>query len=222
MADKQDPKVIKLPNGKMAYVDVNAHQITVFDPGFAQKLASSKVTEPSTQAYNQNGEVFMLLSALNSLMPGDILMDEPIFIAGGDTVYSGEDTPTVDLNDPLGEKEHYILVGSNAVLSQAFHIYAWVTEHAKGYKPDYKNHSKHRIMPEQFEWLNIHKNCSIIGWFDICPLYPAVACQQHAVVVRPVYTHKGIAKNDIAEGSHLEISKVQAKPEIVWAEEREI
>lgn len=206
-------------DGKTVFIDPKTNQATVFDG----VKTLEQILEPKDQiTATSKSEVSDLLKAMMAQLP--MLSMTPlkfdfVLLPGdmGDMVDSQTD------EDILGPKDYYVLVPkeNDALLKLgATKIYAWVSEHKKGHKPDYKGHSKHRILPEQFDWLMKHKECSLVAWYSQeCPAFVSVACQSHAKAIQPMLTAEKI-KGSSEAGLFVSSETMAGLPEAISAEER--
>lgn len=137
---------------------------------------------------------------------------------------SGNNKETEDI-DILGPQNYFVLAPMKAIpLSVGTcPVRAWVREYKNGHKPDYKGFHKHAILPEQWDWLNLHKTCVIVAWYDqTCPAFITLGCLDHAQVVKPVLLPVTSSSKETNPGFSMESSSIKDSIEHVLAEERTI
>lgn len=124
----------------------------------------------------------------------------------------------------LGPKIHYILVEPSPIGIQigSAKVRIWTTEYKNGHHPDYPGYEKHRVLPEQFDWLNNHKNCDIRAWYDVdMPGFISMCCNDHKVIIHPVV--KDALKVEATDPDcDMENNSLTVKTEDISTEEREI
>jgi hypothetical protein len=195
-------------DGKTVFIDPKTNQATIFE-GDAKLIEPSAVT-----AADQKEAVESILGPLPAkLMVGQFSVLKP-------------QEATIAETDPLGLKEYYVLapeaLGGLSAFSAHAHIKAWVSEHKNGPKGNYIGHKKHRILPEQWDWLTNHAHCSIVAWYDEkCPAFITLGCQDHARIIRPVSKTEGILAGSEPKVD-AELDVVLPSQEHLAAEEREI
>src|SRR5208282_195400 len=117
------------------------------------------------------------------ILPQPTIVDL-VFIPGGQQEIKDEKE-----EDILGPLDYYILVPietEKLIYKAVVPITAWVSEYKNGHKPDYTGYNKHRILPEQFGWLNQHKDCQVVAWYaHKCPIFASLGCQTHAKSIQP-------------------------------------
>jgi len=211
-------QIFHTQDGKTVFIDPKTKQATVFD-GIK---TLEQILEPVADAAVPGGllDAFTALSLLTGAGPKflPIKMDFLVVQKGAE--------PSQTKVDPLGPKEHYVLVKPSLVPLEmgAARVRAWASEYKNGHKPDYPGYEKHRILPEQFEWLQSHKDCVVLIWYDQeCPAFACLACQDHAKIVKPIMASNKSAESKM-EGFSMSISEsdVAGQQESVTAEEREI
>lgn len=207
MPESNYGKVYHTADGKTVFVDPKTNKASIFD-GI---LTVEKIVEPANGAGLIGNKDFF-----------PALLD--LFILSGQLAAEDE---ILDTPDILGPKDYFILAPDKAIpLSVgASPVRAWVSEYKNGHKPDYKGFHKHKILPEQWDWLNTHKTCSIVAWYDQeCPAFIALACQDHAKIIKPVPVQDGVKVSPIDPTAvvSLETSTVQTGTETVLTEERDV
>lgn len=214
-------KVYHTQDGKTVYVNAETNQAQIFDGTLSVEAVQAPQGE-ATVAGQGVANQEQIFEALKHILPaagapGIFKLD---FIMVG-TPETGE----VSMTDVLGPKEYYVLGDKKAfpLGMEICPIHAWVSEHQQGHHPDYKGYKKHRIMPEQWDWLAGHKNCRIVAWRDEkCPVYVAVACQDHARMCRPVTA--GGVQLPVTSDQSFALQELEVAPsmEHVLTEERDV
>jgi hypothetical protein len=227
MPDPTFGQLFHTQDGKTVFIDPKG-KATVFEG----VLTMDKIMEPKDQIMMSNAsvkpeEVPEILKAMLSQLP--MLPMMPIVPMKFDFVLMTGPQPNQVVSsqtdeDILGPKDYYILVPDESEaslkLGATTRIYAWVSEHKKGHKPDYKGHSKHRILPEQWEWLLQHKDCPVVAWYSQeCPAFASVACQTHAKAMQPRLTAEKVESSSEG-GAFASSESIEVHSEIVSAEER--
>lgn len=221
MAEANVGQVFHTHDGKTVYIDPKTKQATVFDG----VKTVEQIQEPDLNAIlGPAGD--SAFQAIAELLAGAsnpfTMLGKPLklsFIA----IPKAQESSQSEI-DPLGPKNHYVLVKPSAIpLSVGSSpVRAWVSEHQNGHKPVYADYEKHRILPEQFDWLMAHKDCSVRTWYDSdCPGFLALACQDHCKIMKPVSKVDG-ASDSKEPSFSLQGLSVQSQTETVSAEEREI
>jgi hypothetical protein len=218
MSEPTFGQVYHTKDGKTVYFDPKTHQVSVFE-GI---LTVDKIVEPAVQANSGDflGEQQMEDILKNILGPGMFSFDFVVSPAQ----YGLGPEPEEEQADILGPKDYYILIREDALpLSvSASMTPAWVSEFRNGHKPDYKGFRKHKILKEQWDWLNTHKACSVVAWYSQeCPAFVTLACQDHAKIIKPV-PHQEEVKDSSTPALSLESSSVHTSLESVLTEERDI
>lgn len=210
MSEPTFGNVYHTADGKTVFVDPKTNQATIFE-------GDAKLIEPSS---------VLGATAEQKEAIGSILGPLPVKLMVGQFSVMKPQEPVTQEVDPLGLKEYYVLApdslgGLNAFTTHA-HIKAWVSEHKNGPKGNYAGHKKHRILPEQWDWLTQHAHCSIVAWYDDkCPAFITLACQDHARIIRPTPKVEGtLAGTD--PKIDAELDSLQPTHEQVSTEEREI
>lgn len=207
-------------------------KIVVYDPNTGQ----ASVHTPMTKFVGPTPAPSDLIALLQSLMPPQVKIVDFMIIGDPGTGTGKTEDPKKDNtnkedgdapeDDILGPIDYYILVPKEGekLLHSIFPvpINAWVTEHKNGHKPDYKGYNKHRILPEQFKWLNQHKDCPVVAWYDEeCPVFASLACQTHAKTIQPRIPQGG--KDNASNGSQfVGTSSIVSQQESIGTEEREV
>ena len=228
-------KIYHTADNKTVFIDPKTNQATIFE-GI---LPIETLLEPFNTSIGP--DLDNILSVLNAIpynmSPLDSILSstEAIFNpaqtfnstknfgAAGSEVLEGTDNP-----DILGPKNYYILASMKSIpLSVGTcPVRAWVSEFKKGHQPDYKGFHKHRILPEQWDWLGSHKTCPIVSWYDVsCPAFITLACLDHAQVVRPVLVPSSAAlyaTETKAPEFVIESNSVTSNVENILAEERDV
>lgn len=228
MADTQDgPKVGELYNtdeGQTVFVDPKTNHLFIFEKVKIKPVVKEPtVLQPanidnSKKSHNAATAKALLtvLSAFEKLggIAPSIITPTELPMA---TIIADQD------GGELGKRLHYILIpeGKLPLSVGGANFNTWVAEWEKGHHPDYTGYVKYMILKEQFDWLSEHKaGCSLVAWMDqACPIYASVACQNHAVSMRPVF-EKG-ASAEVGKFAGQEV-KIVPEAAHVLAEEREI
>jgi len=210
-------QIFHTKDGKTVFIDPKTNQATVFN----EVLTADQLIGEPEEGLISGGEMpDLAFQALASLLPAMAFM-KPVKIDLFMLKKPGE--PSQTEIDPLGPKQYYVLAPESAVPlsigSSAIH--AWVWEYQKGHKPVYEGHHKHRILAEQWDWLQAHKDCSIRAWYDQDqPGFVSLCCQDHALVMAPVT--KPDKTNPLVTVSSATVESVQLQTDALTAEEREI
>ena len=210
MSEPTFGNVYHTQDGKTVFIDPKSKVATIFE-------GESTLVEPTSVMggpADQKEAVESILGPLPAkMMVGQFSVIKP-------------QEPSQTEVDPLGLKEYYVLapegLGGLSAFSAHAHIKAWVSELKNGPKGNYVGHKKHRILPEQWDWLTTHAHCSIVAWYDEkCPAFITLGCQDHAKIIRPAPKVEGtLAGSD--PKIDLELLSVLPNHEHIAAEEREI
>jgi hypothetical protein len=206
-------QVYHTDDGKTVFFDPKTKSVSVFDGEFT----IDKIVESSVQAGVIDSDMAAVESILQHMYP--------IGSMGFDIVVSTQPLSSeVDLTDILGPKDYYILVPEKTLPLgvSSCKVIRWISEHKKGFHPVYPGFIKHKILPEQFDWLGSHKECSVMAWYDQkCPAFVALACQDHAKIIQPV-KHQDEPKDASMPFQPCETSTVTSIAESVFTEERDV
>lgn len=210
-------QIFHTKDGKTVFIDPKSNQATVFNEVLT---ADQLIGEPEETLISGGDMPDLAFQALSALLPAMAFM-KPVKIDLFMIKKPGE--PSQTEIDPLGPKQYYVLAPESAVPLSigSCAVTAWVSEHQKGHKPVYEGHHKHRILPEQWDWLNQHKDCSIRAWYDQeCPGFVSLCCQDHAKVMKPVIVVD--KTNVLATVGTVDSQNVAVQSDNMTAEEREI
>lgn len=210
-------------DGKTVFIDPKTKQATVFE-GIK---TIEQILEPDQTANFTGGSVDpMMLPIISKLIGGMQLLHAPLKM--GFVIVKGPKGESEEEVDILGPKQYYVLANKSVVpLSVGSTcVRAWVSEQQNGHKPDYPGYEKHRILPEQWDWLMQHKSCAessaIRAWYDQeQPGFLALGCQNHGKIMKPISKVDGAIDSKDTSFA-VESSSVAIQAETVSAEEREI
>lgn len=187
-----------------------------------------KVSTPEYGTADQLTAEFVAF--LKNVLPGVQIVDFKLLSAGQSSATQPGPAQTgqiaKDKADPvLGSIDYYILVPDkyeSFIYKGPIPITSWTTEYKDGHHPEYKDHKKHRVMPEQFDWLKQHKDCQIVAWYSPeCPLFASLGCQTHAKVIQPVIP-QNIETGASKDPQFVKESPVLTQHESIIAEDREV
>lgn len=158
----------------------------------------------------------------------DMLMDIDEGDILAELLQDGTDQPIqpAEFKEPeiLGERQYYILSAQHSLplALAAGKINAWVSEYENGHHPVYQGFHKHRILPEQWDWLLKHPKCPIVAWMGMeCPAFPTLACLTHSCLIRPITHQEG---KEVSSDASVELSTatIHSMLEAIQAEERDV
>lgn len=215
MSEATFGKVYHTKDGRTVYVNEKTGQASVFEglltidkilePAATSSLVGPPISKSEVDEFMQ--KMFPALAALDIIFPEDEGLDEEL-----------------DFPDILGPKDYYVLVSDKVlpISTNSSVVRAWVSEFKNGHHPDYKDFVKYRILPEQWNWLQNHKNCTIMAWYEqSCPGFIALGCQDHAKVIKPISIPDEV-KSAPTGSVWLETGTVHTGLETVLGEERDV
>jgi hypothetical protein len=223
MSEATFGQIFHTKDGKTVFIDPKTNQASVFEGVLTIEQIQEPTDKTVVSQMQDEKEVLAIMSQLlgGSLMPGFVSYPSKMdaFALKGLLQQSSEPV------DILGPKDYYILAGksSGPLAMHPCDVHAWTSELRQGHHPEYQGHLKHRIMPEQWDWLAQHPNCPIKAWYDSsCPAFVTLACQDHGKVIKPISKVDSSQASKTEPGVYAEQSSVQTHIETVLAEEREI
>lgn len=225
MSEPSFGKLYHTQDGKTVFIDPKTNQAHVFEG----VKTIEQIMEPKEEVVAPSaakGEVSDLLKALMSQLPMiqdlngykmDLFMLPPVELINLE--------PDPEAGDILGPKDYFLLIPKEKESLLHFMpiaVHAWANEFRQGHHPEYKGYGKHRILPEQWNWLMNHKDCSVVGWYSAeCPVFASVACQTHAKAMLPKLVPDDV-KSSSEKPLFISSESLIAQPETIGAEEREV
>jgi hypothetical protein len=173
-------------DGRTVYFDPITKQVSVFDEILTLDKLIGSASGPAGSLSSVHSQQYVD-EVLQKMFPiGSLGFDLMLAL---ETKYLPEPEED-DLLPILGTDiiDYFILVTCKGIpLSiSSRKVSHWVSEY-KGHMTDYPDYEKHKILPDQFSWLNTHKDCSVMAWYDQeCPAFVALACQDHARIIQPI------------------------------------
>ena len=211
-------QVYHTKDGKTVFIDSKTNQALIFE-GI---LTLDKIVEPNTGLITTAPS--QVLPILNSILGSSNGVQLDLLVLTDKSPNLSKNQEGSESFDILGSKNYFILT-PDKVLPLAIEpgrVPAWVSEFHDGHKPDYPGFHKHRILPEQWDWLGTHKNCHLVAWYgQECPVFVSLGCQDHGKIIRPVIVPEK-TKNASTEDLMLELGSIPAITEDILAEERDV
>jgi hypothetical protein len=180
-------KVSSTSDGKVLFNDLSNGKVYVFD----DVLTLSKIEEKMAAGGVIKGtKALAMLGLLHKF-----ISNHPAIHGVSGTIISSELAVPVEDKDEgkqiaiTGNEMFFILVEDKEgpLDHKASRFYSWAEEQSGGPHPNYKDHKKYRIMPDQWKWLTNHEDCPVVAWLDLnIPLFPCLGCQTHQNMIRPI------------------------------------